>query len=127
MNAPEALSGLFSALLRVPARLDGLEARALRTEASLERIEATLKVVVSHWKAESMSDMLTTAGAAEVAQVSPETVTEWLREGRLKGSKAPGSKSWRVRRGDLLAFMEGSARESESPEARAETVLRRVK
>lgn len=45
------------------------------------------------------AELLTMAGAAEVASVSPATVRRWIRDGRLPAAGA--GRLTRVRRGDL--------------------------
>ncbi len=41
---------------------------------------------------------------AKILRVKDYTIREWLREGKLKGFKAAGSR-WRVKKTDLDAFM----------------------
>jgi excisionase family DNA binding protein len=45
----------------------------------------------------------TPEGAAEALMVSPKTIREWLRTGKLKGVKL--GRLWRVRESDLVEFL----------------------
>jgi len=49
---------------------------------------------------------LTPEEVAECLVVSPKSIREWLRIGKLKGVKV--GKLWRIRERDLEAFLEGS-------------------
>ena len=49
----------------------------------------------------------TVEGAAEVLLVSPKTVREWLRTGKLGGVKM--GRLWRVRESDLETFIAGGS------------------
>jgi excisionase family DNA binding protein len=50
--------------------------------------------------------LLTVADVAERLAVNPETVRRWLRAGRLKGFSLGSDKAgWRIREGDLAAFV----------------------
>ncbi len=51
--------------------------------------------------------LLTPAQVAEHLQVNQATVTQWLREGRLRGFKI--GKKWRVSVQDLTDFVESGA------------------
>lgn len=51
---------------------------------------------------------LTVAQAAEVLQVHPETVREWLRAGRLPGHLISRRAGYRIRQGDLERFLSGA-------------------
>jgi excisionase family DNA binding protein len=42
---------------------------------------------------------------ADLLQVHPETVREWLRDGRLQGRKLGNRGGWRVRESVLNAFL----------------------
>lgn len=46
----------------------------------------------------------TPEGAAEALMVSPKTIREWLRTGKLKGVKL--GRLWRVRERDLQEFLQ---------------------
>jgi excisionase family DNA binding protein len=46
----------------------------------------------------------TPEGAAEALMVSPKTIREWLRTGKLKGVKI--GRLWRVRESDLQEFLQ---------------------
>ena len=56
-----------------------------------------------------MSDerWLTVQQAADVIQVHPETVREWLRTGRLPGTLLSRRAGWRIREGDVLLLLDG--------------------
>jgi excisionase family DNA binding protein len=56
-----------------------------------------------------MSDerWLTVAQVADVVQVHPETVREWLRVGKLPGTLLSRRAGWRVREGDVQRFLAG--------------------
>lgn len=45
--------------------------------------------------------------AAELMKVSPDTVREWVRSGRLRASKLAGSKTLRISTDDIMAFYDG--------------------
>ena len=47
--------------------------------------------------------LYSTAQIAELVSVTTETVRDWIKDGKLKGT-APGGRSYRVRRADLIAF-----------------------
>lgn len=49
--------------------------------------------------------LLTTRELAGIAQVSPRTVARWIRLGLLPAKKVNG-RTWRVRYGDWLLFLE---------------------
>jgi excisionase family DNA binding protein len=61
-----------------------------------------------------MSRILTVEETAEVCQVTPRTVYDWLKLGRIPGRKV--GKVWRVPEEALLEFMRG-----ETTEERQET------
>lgn len=48
--------------------------------------------------------LLTPEAAAEVLGISPRTLRDWLRAGKIKGVKV--GKAWRIREVDLQAFIE---------------------
>ena len=52
-------------------------------------------------------EWLTVAQVAELIQVHPETVREWLRVGRLPGTLISRRAGWRVRRRDVERFLSG--------------------
>lgn len=56
-----------------------------------------------------MSDerWLTVAQVADVVQVHPETVREWLRTGKLPGTLLSRRAGWRVRERDVQRFLAG--------------------
>ncbi len=51
--------------------------------------------------------LLTPTDVADRLQVNERTVTQWLREGHLRGFKI--GKEWRISPEDLQAFLEASA------------------
>ncbi|MBE3584431.1 MAG: helix-turn-helix domain-containing protein [Limnochordaceae bacterium] len=51
-----------------------------------------------------MDRLLTPEEAAEILAVSPKSIREWLRKGKLKGLRA--GRLWRIREGDLEAFLD---------------------
>jgi excisionase family DNA binding protein len=53
--------------------------------------------------------LLTPSEVAEMLQVTDNTVTAWLREGRLKGLKV-GIRAWRIRPSDLQSFLDQAER-----------------
>ncbi len=55
-------------------------------------------------------EWLTVAQVAELIQVHPETVREWLRVGRLPGTLISRRAGWRVRRRDVERFLSGEFR-----------------
>jgi excisionase family DNA binding protein len=50
-----------------------------------------------------MEKLLTPEDAAERLAVSPKTIRDWLRMGKLKGVRA--GRLWRIREEDLEAFL----------------------
>ncbi len=63
-----------------------------------------------------MEKLYTPEGAAEALMVSPKTVREWLRTGKLGGVKV--GRLWRVRESDLETFLAGGqAAEMAPPKA----------
>jgi excisionase family DNA binding protein len=55
--------------------------------------------------------LLTPEEVASILAVSPKSVREWLRRGRLKGVRA--GRLWRVRKRDLDAFLDLAVQTSE--------------
>lgn len=51
-----------------------------------------------------MDRLLTPEEVAEILAVTPKSVREWLRQGKLKGVKA--GRLWRIRERDLEAFLD---------------------
>lgn len=47
--------------------------------------------------------------AAEQLSVDEETIKEWVRTGRLRGSKLSGSKTLRISADDIMAFYDENA------------------
>lgn len=45
-----------------------------------------------------MKKMMTVKEVAEIFEVQPITIREWLRNGILQGVRPPGTKAWRVPR-----------------------------
>lgn len=60
-----------------------------------------------------MEDLLTVEQAAAKLQVTPRTIKNWIRTGRLKGYKA-GGRIWRLKESDLEAFLEASTKPQEA-------------
>jgi excisionase family DNA binding protein len=62
-----------------------------------------------------MDDLLTAEQAAAILQLSPKTIKDWLRAGKLTGCKI--GRVWRVKQADLEAFIQASrlVRGAESP------------
>jgi len=54
--------------------------------------------------ASPLDQLLTPEQAAKALAVSPRTVKQWLRDGKLPGVKLAG-KVWRVKASDLQAFI----------------------
>lgn len=50
-----------------------------------------------------MDRLLTPEEAAEIFAVSPKSIREWLRQGKLKGTKV--GRLWRIKKSDLEAFL----------------------
>jgi excisionase family DNA binding protein len=55
-----------------------------------------------------MDELLTPEQAAAILQLSPKTIKDWLRAGKLTGCKV--GRVWRVKRADLEAFIQASRR-----------------
>jgi excisionase family DNA binding protein len=53
-----------------------------------------------------MDDLLTVEQAAAILQLSPKTIKDWLRAGKLTGCKI--GRVWRVKPADLEAFIQAS-------------------
>ena len=62
-----------------------------------------------------MDDLFTAEQVAAILQLSPKTIKDWLRAGKLPGCKI--GRVWRVRKEDLEAFIQGARtwRGSEAP------------
>lgn len=69
------------------------------------------------------SEYLTVRNAAELANVHPSTIREWIKSGRLRA----GDKPIRIRPDDLDAAMTSATRSSavSSPDEQAISILRR--
>ncbi len=52
-------------------------------------------------------DLLTSEEAGRFARVKPATIRSWLEAGKVTGSRSPGGREWRVRRGDLARLLAG--------------------
>ena len=59
-------------------------------------------------KRAAIDDLLTAEQAAAILQLSPKTIKDWLRAGKLTGCKI--GRLWRVRPADLEAFIQASRR-----------------
>jgi excisionase family DNA binding protein len=57
-----------------------------------------------------VEELHTVKEVATILKVSERAILDWLRSGRLRGSKA--GKAWRIRQSDLEAFL-GDAGEGE--------------
>jgi excisionase family DNA binding protein len=68
-----------------------------------------------------MEDLLTVEQAAAKLQISPKTLKDWLRAGRLKGVRL--GKLWRVKERDLEEFVEWGSDEDRNDIAAAEEAL----
>jgi excisionase family DNA binding protein len=53
-----------------------------------------------------MEPLLTLEEAAALVKVTPRTVRDWIKHGKLPGVKL--QKQWRIRTQDLEAFVQGS-------------------
>ena len=60
-------------------------------------------------KGRSQGDWLTVRDVAGLLQVSPPTVRRWVRHHRVEGILVGGRAGYRIRRGDLEAFLRGAA------------------
>jgi excisionase family DNA binding protein len=62
-----------------------------------------------------MDDLLTAEQAAAILQLSPKTIKDWLRAGKLTGCKI--GRAWRVKPADLEAFIQAArlVRGAQSP------------
>ena len=76
--------------------------------------------------------LLSVADVAEAERVSGDTVRSWIGAGKLRASRSPGTRSWRVRLADLERFRAGQAtgptplRLNEAREGRAKALADRV-
>jgi excisionase family DNA binding protein len=61
-----------------------------------------------------MEPLLTLEEAAALVKVTPRTVRDWIRRGKLPGVKL--QKQWRVRTQDLEAFVQASMIVPSSPD-----------
>ena len=57
------------------------------------------------------ADWLTAEQAAELLQVHPETVREWLRRGKIPGGRAGPRGNWRIQRRGLEAAIQVNGNE----------------
>jgi excisionase family DNA binding protein len=60
---------------------------------------------------------------AEQVQVHPETVRQWLREGKIKGTLLSRRAGWRVSAEELAAVMSGGLRPSIPGTGKGEAAL----
>ena len=58
----------------------------------------------------TMEKLLAPEEAANLISVSPRSIREWLRKGKIKGVKA--GRLWRIREGDLEKFLDFEYRKS---------------
>jgi len=54
-------------------------------------------------EAAAEQEFLVTSAAAKITGVSPGTIRDWIKAGRLPAEKAAGSGRYRIRRSDLVA------------------------
>ncbi len=83
-----------------------LSLRELLREVLREEIRAALRELLPAATAQVTtppSAYLSTAEAADLARVRPETVRAWITAGRLRGHRA--GREWRIRRDELEALM----------------------
>ena len=52
-------------------------------------------------------------------KVSPDTVREWVRSGRLRASKLAGSKTLRISTDDIMAFYDANETRAKEEKAHA--------
>ena len=57
--------------------------------------------------------------AAVLMKVSPDTVREWVRSGRLRASKLAGSKTLRISTDDIMAFYDANETRAKEEKAHA--------
>jgi len=88
-------------------------------------VRAELRAVMSEMKPASAGEYLTVAQAAEIANVHPETVRVWIRDGRLPRHHA--GREHRVLRTELEDFLRVTLTPPDemSLEARATAILNR--
>lgn len=90
----------------------------LRTEI-VEQVVAALRTQAAPPEAEWLS----TADVARELQVTPGTVREWVKTGRLRA--APGTRYLRIHRADLRAFLSGGGGEADS--SKVEQLMARLR
>jgi excisionase family DNA binding protein len=102
-------------------------AALIRAEVEPIRAEVALlaaEVAALRAPAPSVANDLDTAKAAEMAGVTPATIREWVRERGLPAAR-PGGRALRIRRADLLAFLDSARTAAVDIAAEAERLLRR--
>ena len=57
--------------------------------------------------------------AAELMKVSPDTVREWVRSGRMRASTLAGSKTLRISTDDIMAFYDANETRAKEEKAHA--------
>jgi excisionase family DNA binding protein len=62
-----------------------------------------------------MDELFTAEKVAAILQLSPKTIKDWLRAGKLRGCKI--GRLWRVKPAELEAFIQASSRWRERAEA----------
>ncbi len=55
---------------------------------------------------DELPEMLTCAQVGSYMQVCDNTVSKWIREGKLTACRIPGSKTYRVDKSDLVTFLD---------------------
>ncbi len=94
------------------------------TEA-LAGMRALLRPVVRQLVEEVIAELMPPGGRAEgyfstsqVAQrlgVEPDTILAWIAKGRLRASKLPGGRDWRVKPADLEAALASTGKADQDP------------
>ena len=84
-----------------PEELSQLVARTV--EAAVEPLRQEIARMRDD-DAPKPDDMLDSTEAARLAGVSTETICDWIARG-LAAGKAPGSRSWRIKRADLELWL----------------------
>jgi excisionase family DNA binding protein len=90
-----------------------------------EEMRGAVRELLEEIRPGQPADYLTAEEAAAIARTHPETMRQWLREGRLPRHKK--GREWLVRRSDLEEYLKATdkAPSADSMEARAAAILRR--
>lgn len=91
-----------------------------KIRAAVEALVSALVEAARAPQPDPPAEYLTTAGAAQLASVTPETVRRWVRDQKLRGYRS--GRFVRVKRADLEQLLKGdrAALSSMTPEQRAE-------